>query len=102
MNWKKILIKITAVNVLGWILLEIWARRYSGTNVETGSAFLIILHLISYYVLVIGSNVPQATLKPDKIEPHNCPGHDWQPHKYSDNQEQCVKCGAERGRVQAR
>lgn len=98
MNWKKLTIGITIVNLLGWILIELWAKRYSGSNIEDGSAFLIGLHLLGYYIILIASRVPVTPPEDKPIKPHNCPGHDWQTHKYSTTQEQCTKCGAERGK----
>jgi len=98
MNWKKFTIGITIVNLLGWGLLELWSKRYADMNVSVGAGFLIVLHLLGYYIIAIGSNVPSTPKLPENITPANCPGHDWQKHKYSDKQEQCTRCGAERGK----
>lgn len=90
MNWKKLTIGITLVNVLGWILLELWSFRYADSNISGGSGTMIFLHLLMYYIIVILSRIP------DEIDKPNC-DHDWQPAKYSDDYETCVKCNADRG-----
>ncbi len=96
MNWKKLTIGITIVNIFAWIMLEIYSNRYSGTNVEIGAGLLIFCHILAYYIIVIASRTPKKE-EEIKITPQNCKEHDWQKHKYSERQQQCVKCLAERG-----
>jgi hypothetical protein len=99
MNWKKLTIGITIVNAFAWGMLELFSYRYAGTNIEVGAGLLVAIHIIGYYIISIASVVPPPPVKEEevKITPQNCKDHDWQKHKYSDRQQQCVRCGAERG-----
>lgn len=96
MNWKKLTIGITIVNIFALGMIELWGKRYSGTNIEVGAGFLVALHIFGYYFICIASRTPVKE-EEIKITPQNCKNHDWQKHKYSDSQQQCVRCGAERG-----
>ncbi len=97
MNWKRLIIWITIVNLLGWGLIELWAKRYASMSISGAAAFLIGFHLTTYYLIVLASLPSSKKDEKEKITPVNCPSHDWQRHKYGNNQEQCTKCGAERG-----
>lgn len=98
MNWKKLIIGITIVNAIGWLLLELWSARYADSNIDAGAGWMIAIHLLGYYIIVIGSKIPSPEPKKEPISPVNCPSHDWQTQKYSNDTEVCVKCGAERGK----
>lgn len=95
MNYKKLTIGITAVNIFGLAMIELWGSRYADTNICVGAGFIIFVHIIGYYIIVLSAHTPIAK---EGVTPQNCKEHDWQPHKYSDRQEQCVRCGAERGK----
>lgn len=99
MNWKKLIIGITTVNLFGWIMLELWSKRYATSNISIGAGILIFTHLVGYYIIVLASRI-KVKPAPEKITPLNCPGHDWQKDEYSSEhykKETCVKCGAKRG-----
>lgn len=98
MNWKKLTIGVTIVNILAWVLLEIWSFRYADSNVNLGAGWLVIIHLIGYYIIVIGSKLPKPLPEKEPITPANCPGHDWQNNEYSNALQKCVICEAKRGR----
>jgi len=91
MNWKRLSVLITLVNLLGWLLIEIWSYRYADRNISVAASWLIALHLFGYYLVATLSHVPKSF---DDITPLNCPGHDWQ--KYGHFSERCTKCMAER------
>lgn len=98
MNYKKLTLGITAVNALGILLVEIWSVRYADSNIDISTGWLIFIHLLSYYILVISSN---QTKKNDrsKIEPIDC-SHDWQPAIFRPRErEYCVICNSERGKL---
>ncbi len=60
MNWKRITIWVTIVNILGWLLLELWMARYAEGNAEGGAGFLVFLHLFGYYIIAICSNMKDS------------------------------------------
>ena len=41
MNYKKLAIGITLINLLFWGLLELWSYRYANSNVSSGAGFLV-------------------------------------------------------------
>lgn len=55
MNYKKLIIGITIVNLFAWGILEVWGRRYAGTNIEIGAGILVFLHIAGYYIICISS-----------------------------------------------
>lgn len=97
MNWKKLIIGISIVNVFAWFMLEFWSKKYAGTNVSIGSTFLVIIQIIGYYIIAIVSRI-QPPKEDPKPTPQNCIEHDWQQHKHIQHYEVCIKCGAERGK----
>ena len=96
MNYKKILLSISIINVFAWGMLEFYSKKYAGSNVEIGAGFLVFFQLLAYYAVTIASYSPKKIEEPE-ISPQNCKEHDWQKHKYLGSCEICVKCGAERG-----
>lgn len=93
MNWKKLIIGITLVNLLGWGLIELYSRRYAGSNISFGAGLLIFIQLVGYYIVTIASRIK---LPHNKL---NCQ-HDWHPDTYNpDIREKCILCGAERGKI---
>ena len=100
MNWKKLIIGITIVNLLGWAMIELWSRRYANGNVAMGAGFMIFTQLVGYYIVVIGSLIKVPPTPPASVKPWTCQKHDWQPAKYDPaHREECMCCGAERGKV---
>ena len=97
MNYKKLLLGITITNLLAWVMLEIWRHIYSGTVVQIGAGLLAAVQVLAYYIIIIDANKHKT---PEKVEitPANC-NHDWQPHQYGRNSEQCIICKAERGKI---
>lgn len=96
MNYKKLLIGISIVNAFSWLMLELWGKRYSGTNIAVGAGILVFIHTVGYYIICIISASPVKE-EEVKITPQNCNGHDWQKLSYSEHIEVCVKCEAKRG-----
>lgn len=99
MNWKQLTVLITLVNILAWGLIEFWSYRYAESNIDAAAGFLIFIHLLGYYIIVIASRFKVEPKKePIIYTPANCPGHDWQPKEHSvAYTEKCVICQAERG-----
>jgi hypothetical protein len=102
MNWKTLIKGLTIVNLLGWLLIELWSARYADSNIKIGSGWMIAIQLLGYYIAVVGSNSPKKepvikTVKTVPITPENCPNHDWQlsVEGYGQN-EDCVICKASR------
>lgn len=101
MNWKKLLLGITAVNLIAWAGLELYWHRYADSDINVGAGCMVFAQLVAYYVVAIGSVVPESQPKMDenfKFKPHNCPGHQWFQHPYNTNAEECIVCKAERGK----
>lgn len=102
MNWKKLVTFITLLNISSWIFLEIWWRRYSGTEIAIGSAILAVHQSLGYFLSIVLSRVEESKKEKEVkvIQPQDCPGHDWQEdhEKYSYNTKRfkCVICGAEK------
>lgn len=100
MNYKKLFIGITIANIFAWAMVELWINRYADTLASGGATALIIVQIIGYYLAFVLSADTPTKPKEEKepITPANCPGHDWQQNKYSKTQEECMICGAERGK----
>lgn len=97
MNYKQFTLKITAVNLVGWLLLELYWYRYVNSPIELGVIFQIIVNLAGYYFAAISSSTGKD--EPLKYHPYNCPGHDWHPSpgEIIHRSDTCIICQAKRG-----
>lgn len=97
MNYKKLIIGLTVINIIAFAILELWIYRYSGGVAEIGAGVIVGLHILGYYVVVIASGVPEVE-KEKVIDKSNCE-HRWEPAVYSpNNEENCIVCDARRGK----
>ena len=92
-NWIKLIFGITIINLLGWLLLELWIYRYANTNGTYGAAWLTITQLIGYYLILIFSRIDNLI-----VLPIDCPKaeHQWELSHTDSSKEECLYCTAQR------
>lgn len=94
MNWKKLIIGIVIVNIVSWLMLEFWMMRYDGGSASVPAGVMVFFQVLGYYIVTIGSRIPESGKEDKPIKPQDCPGHDWQKSDYND--EKCIICKSER------
>lgn len=66
MNFKKLIILLSIVNILEWGYLELWSYKYANSSIAIGTGILIVFHLLGYYIVVISVTTPKSEPKKEE------------------------------------
>jgi len=89
-NYTKLILSITLVNILAWCFLELWIARYADGVAEMGAGWMIAFQLIGYYISMVSSRIDNNKTI---VDPKDCE-HDWQ--KSDTYTEKCIICKSKR------